>query len=242
MIVRNATSAIVALLKHRGDQSVGWLGSRFVPPIAALPVFVAASLALLVIPGPAVLFIVARSSAQGTRAGLVSVLGVHTASVGHVLAAVAGLAAVVVASSIAFTAVKLGGGLYLVYLGVKSLRGVRRTAELVVPSLRPEKRLFAEAFMVGLLNPKVALFFLAFLPQFVRRGHGAIWSQTLVLGLVYIALGLCSDSMYVVLGARLGVWFNGRSARIRATRYAEGGILIGLGFLTLALPHRSAAK
>ena len=212
------------------------------PSFSTLPVFIAASLALLLIPGPAVLFIVARSGAQGTRAGLVSVLGVHTATIVHVLAAVAGLSAIVVASSVAFTAVKVIGGVYLIFLGIKSIRSARRRAEVVAPTVRPEKRLFAEAFVVSLLNPKVALFFLAFLPQFVEHGHGPIWSQTLVLGLVYILLGLGSDSMYAVLGARLGMRLSGRTTRLRATRYAEGTILLGLGVLTLALPHRKAGK
>jgi threonine/homoserine/homoserine lactone efflux protein len=213
-----------------------------VPSTSTLPVFIAASIALLVIPGPAVLFIVARSGAQGTRAGLVSVLGVHTATVVHVLAAVAGLSAVVVASSIAFTVVKIVGGFYLIYLGAKSIRSARHARGMSTPAVWPEKRLFAEAFVVSLLNPKVALFFLAFLPQFVERGHGPIWSQTLTLGLVYIVLGLCSDSMYALIGAHVGTRLSGRTARLRATRYAEGGILLGLGVLTLALPHRSANK
>ena len=212
------------------------------PSLSTLPVFIAASIVLLVIPGPAVLFIVARSGSQGRRAGLVSVLGVHTASIVHVLAAVAGLSAVVVASSIAFTAVKVVGGFYLIVLGVKSLRSARRSSAVVAPTVRPEKRLFGEAFVVSLLNPKVALFFLAFLPQFVQRGHGPIWTQTLVLGAIYILLGLCSDSVYAVIGARLGTRLSGRAEQLRATRYAEGGILVGLGVLTLALPHRTAGK
>ena len=206
--------------------------------MSTLPVFMVASLVLLVIPGPAVLFIVARSSAQGRRAGLVSVVGVHSASIVHVLAAVAGLSAVVVASSLAFSAVKVVGGVCLIYLGVKAIRQAGRVEALRAPAIWPERRLLAEAFVISLLNPKVALFFLAFLPQFVERGHGSIWSQTLVLGLVYIALGLCSDSVYALIGARIGSWLSDRATRVRATRYAEGGILIGLGVLTLALPHR----
>lgn len=212
------------------------------PSLSTLPVFVVASVVLLVIPGPAVLFIVARSGAQGRRAGLVSVAGVHTASIVHVMAAVAGLSAVVVASAVAFTAVKFVGGLYLIYLGAKCLRGARRTSSVAVPSIRPVRRLFGEAFVVSLLNPKVAIFFLAFLPQFVERGHGPIWSQTLVLGLVYIALGLCSDSMYALIGARVGRWLSGRAERMRASQYVEGGILVGLGVLTLALPHRHTKR
>ena len=220
---------------------VGALAYRSqVPSPSTLPVFVAASLVLLVIPGPAVLFIVARSGAQGRRAGLVSVLGVHTASIVHVLAAVAGVSAVVVASSLAFTAVKVVGGCYLIFLGLKSLRNARTASAALAPKIRATKQLFAEGFLVSLLNPKVALFFLAFLPQFVERGNGPIWSQTLLLGLLYIALGLCSDSMYALLGATLGSRFSGHAARVRATRYAEGGILIGLGVLSLAIPHRRA--
>ena len=228
--------------KSRGRSSRLTRNVGAVPSLSTLPVFIAASIVLLVIPGPAVLFIVARSGSQGRRAGLVSVLGVHTASIVHVLAAVAGLSAVVVASSIAFTAVKVVGGFYLIVLGVKSLRSARRSADVVAPTVRPERRLFAEAFLVSLLNPKVALFFLAFLPQFVQRGHGPIWTQTLVLGAIYILLGLCSDSVYATIGARLGTRLSGRAAQLRATRYAEGGILVGLGVLTLALPHRKAGK
>ena len=170
-----------------------------------------------------------------------SVVGVHTATTVHVFAAVAGLSALVVASSIAFAGVKVVGGLYLIYLGLKSLRSAGE-ASVAQPTIRPEKRLFAEAFVVSLLNPKVALFFLAFLPQFVVRGHGPIWTQTLVLGIIYIVLGLCSDSMYALLGAHLGTRFGRGTARLRASRYAEGGILVGLGVVTLAVPHGAATK
>ncbi|MCX6541006.1 MAG: LysE family translocator [Actinobacteria bacterium] len=209
------------------------------PPLSSLPLFVVASLALLAIPGPAVLFIVARSGAQGTRAGLVSVLGVHVASALHVLAAAAGLSAIVVASSVAFTVVKVVGGLYLIGIGVKSLRGARSAVHSAEPSVRSERQIFTEAFIVNIFNPKVALFFLAFIPQFVDTAHGPVWSQTLVFGAAYIALGLCTDSLYAVIGARAGVWFNARSSRMRASRYAEGSILVGLGLLTLLLPHRN---
>ncbi len=215
------------------------------PPIDALPVFVGASLVLLLIPGPSVLFIVARSSSQGVRAGLVSVAGVHTASVVHVFAAVVGLSAVIVASATAFTAVKVIGGLYLVVLGVRSILAARAmaTVDATQPTVRPPARIFTEAFTVNLLNPKVAIFFLAFLPQFVDTGDGRVWTQTLVLGLVFILVGICSDSVYALIGGHVGARFQRRAtARLRGTRYAEGGILIGLGALTLALPHRSADR
>lgn len=217
-------------------------------PLSTVPVFIGASLVLLLLPGPAVLFIVARSSAQGTRAGLVSVLGVHAATLIHVLAAVVGLSAVVVASAAAFTVVKLLGGAYLVYLGLRSWLGAYRAAAAAAPAsaqtsraatAHAPRRIFAEAFMVSLFNPKVALFFLAFLPQFVQPERGALWAQTLTLGLIYLALGLCTDSIYAALGGRVGSWLHGRAAtKLRVTRYAEGAILIGLGLLTVAVPHR----
>jgi threonine/homoserine/homoserine lactone efflux protein len=212
-----------------------------VPALSTLPLFIAASIALLLIPGPAVLFIVARSAAQGQRAGLVSVLGVHAATVVHVLRPWPDLRRRGIINRV--HGVKIVGGFYLIYLGIKSIRSARKaTATVATLTVWPEKRLFTEAFIVSLLNPKVALFFLAFLPQFVVPGRGPIWSQTLALGLVYIVLGLCSDSVYALLGAHIGARLSGRAARLRATRYVEGGILVGLGVLTLALPHRKASK
>jgi threonine/homoserine/homoserine lactone efflux protein len=208
------------------------------PPLSTFPLFAAASVALLMLPGPAVLFIVARSGAQGRRAGLVSVLGVHTATIVHVLAAAAGLSAIVVASAFAFTVVKVFGGCYLIYIGIRTIRGARQLVPSAAPAHRTEKRIYAEAFVVNLFNPKTALFFLAFIPQFVERGHGPIWSQTMVLGGTFIAIGLCTDSLWAVIGASVGGWFNDRASRLKASRYAEGGILVGLGLLTLVLPHR----
>jgi threonine/homoserine/homoserine lactone efflux protein len=215
-----------------------------VPPASNLPVFCVAAIALLVVPGPSVLFIVARSSSQGLRAGVVSVLGVHAASIVHISAAVVGLSALVVASALAFTVVKVVGGVYLVYLGVRAILAAhaRTTAAVTSVQQRAPLRIFVEAFTVNLFNPKTAIFFLAFLPQFVDPDHGQVWSQTLILGLVFIALGICSDGIYAFLGAHVGARFQRRAAaRLRATRYAEGGILIGLGALTLAIPHRSSA-
>ena len=227
--------------KFAGVAPVDSLRSGLVPALSTLPFFVAASLALLVIPGPAVLYILARSSSQGRRAGLVSVAGVHAASVAHVIAAVAGLSAIIVASAAAFTGVKIAGGAYLIVLGVRSWRTNGHESRPLAPIARPLRRLFVDGFLVNLFNPKVALFFLAFLPQFVRQGHGPIWSQILALGLLYIVLGLASDSAYALLGARIGRRLSGRRGSLRAGRYAEGGVLIGLGVLTIAVPsHRTA--
>ena len=213
------------------------------PPLSALPAFVAASLVLLAIPGPAVMFIVARSGAQGRRAGLVSVLGVHAASIVHVLGAVVGLSAVLVR-----VVDRIHGGQGR-RRRVSRVLGVRVAPRCAPGEHSPSSplrgargRLFAEGFLVNLFNPKVALFFLAFLPQFVARGHGAIWSQTLTLGLIYIALGLVSDSAYALAGAGAGRWLASKKRTLRAGSYGEGGMLIGLGVLAFALPHRVRSR
>lgn len=211
------------------------------PPLSIVPVFALASLALLLIPGPSVLYVVGRSGSQGRRAGLVSVLGVHTGTVFHVLAAAVGLSALVMASTVMFTAVKLLGGVYLITLGVRTL--LRSSAIGLEPaiSVRPLRRLYLDGLIVNLFNPKVALFFLAFLPQFIDRSNGPVWSQTLVLGLLYMALGLLSDGTYALVGARAGRWLNARPKRQRMTRRTEGALLIGLGITALLAP-RSRVK
>ena len=107
---------------------------------------------------------------------------------------------------------------------------------------KPLRRLYLDGLVVNLLNPKVALFFLAFLPQFVSRSDGPVWSQTLVFGLLYIALGLLSDGTYAFIGARAGGWLRRRTAVRRRGRYVEGGVLIGLGITALAAPHHQPAR
>ena len=129
------------------------------PPWSSLSLFIPASLALLLIPGPAVLFIVARSGAHGVRAGVFSVLGVHAGSIVHVGAAVAGLSAIVVASATAFTVVRVVGGLYLVLLGVRAWRAAGTLTPLEHTPTRSVRRVFVEGFVVNLLNPKAIVFF-----------------------------------------------------------------------------------
>lgn len=210
------------------------------PPASTLPAFVAASLALLLVPGPSVLYIVARSGAQGRAAGVVSVLGVHTGTVVHVVAATVGLSAVLSASALAFTAVKVIGGGYLIYLGVRTLARSRVVSTTAITPPRSLRRLYVDGVVVNVLNPKTSLFFLAFLPQFTAPGHGPVWSQVLVLGLLFIALGLFSDVAYALAGARIGRMLHGRSSLRRRGRYVEGGLLVGLGVAALAVPHRPA--
>jgi len=193
------------------------------PELSTIELFAVASVALLLIPGPAVLYIVTQSAEQGRSAGLASVAGIHIGTLVHILAAAIGLSALILASAVAFSVVKFAGAAYLVYLGVRKLleRGSASDAE---PLRAPLRRVFARGAVVNVLNPKTALFFLAFLPQFVDTDRGAVWSQVVVLGLVFVALGLISDSVYALVGDAVGSLL-----RRRAMRRVSGTIYIGLG-------------
>ena len=204
------------------------------PDSTSLWLFGLAALALLAIPGPAVLYIVVQSADQGRRVGLASVAGVHLGTLVHVAAASAGLSAVIVASSVAFSAVKYAGAAYLIYLGVRKL--LHRDAQTRVERTRePLRRAFARGTIVNALNPKTALFFLAFLPQFVAPDRGGVWSQALVLGFVFVGLGLVTDSLYALAAGTVA----GLLRRQRdAVRYGSGIVIIALG-ATAALANRT---
>jgi threonine/homoserine/homoserine lactone efflux protein len=204
------------------------------PDSTSMWLFGLAALALLAIPGPAVLYIVFQSAEQGRRVGLASVAGVHLGTFVHVAAAAAGLSALIVASSLAFGVVKYAGATYLVYLGIRKL--LERDPEMRVDRERqPLRRAFVRGTVVNALNPKTALFFLAFLPQFVAPERGGVWSQALVLGCVFIALGLVTDSLYALAAGTVG----GLLRRQRnAVRYGSGVVFIALG-ATAALAKRT---
>jgi len=199
------------------------------PDSEALLVFGLASLALAVVPGPAVLYIVAQSVQGGRRAGVVSSLGVSTGGMFHVAAAVIGLSAVLSASATAFTAVKLAGAAYLVYLGIRTLlspddRIAGRSAE---PTLW---RTYRQGVVVNVLNPKTALFFLAFLPQFVDP-DGSTRGQLAVLGLVFVVIALTTDLLWALVAGTAGAVLRRSRAFLRVQRYVSGTIFIGLGAL-----------
>ena len=200
------------------------------PPLpASLGLFVIAALALLLTPGPSVLYIVTRSVDQGRRAGFVSVLGVHLGTLVHIAAAAAGLSALLAASAVAFGAVKYFGGAYLVYLGVRRLLE-RPATSTVAPAGAPRLgRAVLDGFVVNLLNPKTALFFLAFLPQFVDVERGHVGVQVLELGLLFIGLGLCTDGLYAFGAGTAARWLRGHPRFLGGERWVAGGMYIGLG-------------
>jgi len=209
-----------------------------VPSSTSLVGFVTAALILLVIPGPAVLYIVARSISQGRGAGLISVLGISAGGFVHIIAATAGLSAILLASATAFSIVKLLGAGYLIYLGVRMLLAPRAGASVEAPDHRSLRRLFTDGFLVSILNPKTALFFLAFLPQFVEPSRGPVPQQVLLLGLVFLVLAFVSDSTYVLLASSVRHWFGGRVVQGSWPRYLSGSLYIGLGISTALVGRR----
>ncbi len=194
-----------------------------------LGLFAVAALALLVVPGPAVLYVVTRSVHQGRRAGLVSVLGIHLGTLVHIAAATAGLSALLVSSATAFTVVKLGGAAYLIALGLWTLLSRRSEAEIALGGERRLRRVLAQGVVVNVLNPKTALFFLAFLPQFVDRGRGHVTLQIAALGVTFALLGIVTDSTWAVGAGTAGELLRRSRHFARVQRYVSGSVFIGLG-------------
>ncbi len=202
------------------------------PTPTTLALFAAATAVLLLVPGPSVLFIVARTLEHGRRGGLVSMLGVETGALLHVAAATAGVSALVAASPAALLVVKFAGAAYLLLMGVRALR---RPVELTLGG-RASGRLFRQGLLVDAFNPKTAMFFLAFLPQFVDPGAGAVAGQTLVLGLCFVALATLSDGGYALLAGAAAERLR-RSNRARSRlRRVSGVAYVGLGALTALSP------
>ena len=199
------------------------------PDSSTLIVFLGATLLLLVIPGPAVLYIVTRSVTQGRKAGLVSVLGIHLGTLVHITAAVAGLSALIAASATAFTVVKLAGAGYLLYLGIVAFRTAGKLEGTTGLEPMSTRRIFWQGAVVNILNPKTALFFLAFVPQFVDPALGNTTLQLMVLGGVFIVAGLISDGTYAMVAGAAGSRFLGTTIWRRGQGYVAGTIYTGLG-------------
>lgn len=213
--------------------------------------FVAAALVVLVLPGPGVFYVMARTLGQGTKAGLISALGLSTGVLAHVVAAVAGLSAILLTSATAFETVRMLGAGYLIYLGLKALFAARKAGqgEITVATPLPAGRIFRDGVIVSVLNPKIAVFFLAFLPQFVDPALGAVPLQILLLGLLYAVLALMTDGGYALLAGGMRQWLTGRglsnrrlSGRIlqgSLPQYFSGLVFLGLGLHTLLSGRRT---
>ncbi|HET7554811.1 MAG TPA: LysE family translocator [Gaiellaceae bacterium] len=199
------------------------------PEPSRLALFVGAALLLLVVPGPSVLYIVTQSVSHGRRAGIASVAGITTGTLVHIAAATIGLSALLASSAAAFDVVKYLGAAYLIVVGLRRLAGRDRLDEPDDHAPRDLGCLYRQGIVVNTLNPKTALFFLAFLPQFVDPGRGAAWAQILALGLLFAALGFVSDGTWALVAGTLGDRLR-RSRRYPAVqRYVSGSVFVGLG-------------
>lgn len=197
-----------------------------------LYLFMGAALALLLVPGPAVLYITARSASQGRMAGLISVLAIETANFLQAAAAALGLSAILYSSALAFDVVKYLGAAYLIYLGISKLFSSGETAGNESVERENLWSIYWQGFAINILNPKTALFFFAFLPQFVSPERGNVTAQTLLLGAVFVGMAIITDSLYALLASSLAGQLKGSRNFQKGQRYVTSLIYIGLGITT----------
>lgn len=201
------------------------------PSLETTGLFAIAALTLLLLPGPAVMYITALGIREGRTPALAGAIGVGAGNFVHVIAATLGLSALLVSSALAFTAVKYAGAAYLVYLGIQTLRHRRESESLTAPTGTSARRELRRGVVVNVLNPKVAIFFLAFMPQFINPERGSAAAQVFMLGSLFVVLGIVTDSMYAVSAGALGVWLRGRRSIRGRVQLASGVVYIALGLL-----------
>jgi threonine/homoserine/homoserine lactone efflux protein len=205
------------------------------PSLETLAVFAVAAVGFLLLPGPAVTFVVVRSIDRGRAVGPSSVAGLELGTMFHVVAAAFGVSAIVASSAVAFSVLKYLGAVYLIAIGIRTwLRaedpGTRASRDVETAASRSELwRGFRDGVIVNVLNPKTALFFLAFLPQFVDPARGGAATQLLVLGTMLVLIALCTDGAYALLASRLGRWLRDRPSFARRRRIVTGGVYVTLG-------------
>jgi len=195
-----------------------------------LALFLTAALLLAAAPGPGMLYVLARSLAGGRREGVLSSLGTFVGGMVHVLAAAAGVSVVLARSAVAFATVKYAGAAYLCFLGVRMILSAwKDREELPVEALRPARNPFWQGIATEVLNPKTALFFLSFIPQFVNRESGHVFAQFIALGAVSVSLNTSADLVVTWFAGPLGSRIRSSAPFRRAQRTATGGVMIGLG-------------
>jgi threonine/homoserine/homoserine lactone efflux protein len=201
--------------------------------------YLIASTLLAVTPGPGVIYILTRTLSRGRQAGLASVAGIALGNLANATAASLGLAALLAASATAFAVMKFAGAGYLVFLGIKALRGKARLEVDRGSPRASSRRLFADGFLVALLNPKTALFFAALLPQFISADTSPL-GQGLVLACVFVSIAVCTDTMYVLAAAALAPALAETSASRFVGRYITAATFIGLGVYAAMTGRRTA--
>jgi threonine/homoserine/homoserine lactone efflux protein len=197
-----------------------------------LSLFISVTSLLVFMPGPNTLYIIARGVEQGRRAGVVSSLGVQVGSLVHIAAAALGLSALLLSSALAFGVLKYAGAAYLICLGVKTLLAKEKAGQEREVKEASLSRVFYQGAVVNLLNPKTALFFFAFLPQFIDPARGRVAVQVVSLGSILLALGTASDMTYALAAGSIGNRLRGNLKLLRAQRYFAGSVYLGLGAAT----------
>ncbi|MEW6732212.1 MAG: LysE family translocator [Acidobacteriota bacterium] len=197
-----------------------------------LVLFCVTAFALIIVPGPNMIYIITRSTSQGRNAGLLSTLGVDVGTLIHVIAASLGLSALLVSSALVFSMVKYLGAAYLIYLGFRTWFSKADTLAITAQEPASAARIFFQGTLTNVLNPKVALFFLAFLPQFVDTSHGNVAQQILLLGIIFTLIGLTIGLMIALLASSLGDWLRGKTKVQQIQKWITGGVYISLGIST----------
>lgn len=216
------------------------------PPTSSLLAFALASFAIIIIPGPSVLFVIGRSIALGRRAGLLSVLGNELGSLPLIAAVAFGVGAIVSESIVIFSIVKIAGAAYLAYLGIQTFRHRNDGAAAegdAEAAAREEastsgRRVVLQGFLVGITNPKTIVFFVAVLPQFVDYSRGTIWLQMLVLGIVFTVVAFLSDGTWALIAGTARQWFATSPRRLARMKGIGGGMMIGLSGVLLLTGHK----
>lgn len=194
-----------------------------------LALFLLATVVLILTPGPAMLYIFARSLSQGRAAGLASVAGIAVGDLFHALGAALGVSAIIASSVLAFSVLKYAGAAYLVYLGIRKFRSPPLDPTAAELRREPLRAIFRQGAFVGIFNPKPALFFLSFLPQFADPARGSVPLQLLAYGLTFVLLAALGNATFSLLAGRFGTWLKERPAFLRNERYVSGSVYCGLG-------------
>jgi threonine/homoserine/homoserine lactone efflux protein len=210
------------------------------PDANTMILVMAASVVLVVVPGPAVIYILTRSISQGRRAGLASAVGVNVGSAIHVLAAVVGLSVVLASSEVLFSIVRWAGVAYLAWIGLRTLLSTDDAFLEPATDVSSLRHVFSQGVIVNVLNPKVAMFFLAFLPQFIDPTAPNAALQSLVLGMTLVVIGLVSDSVYALLGGSIGGAIRNRPGAARTTRIVSGITYLALAGVAAATGSRGS--
>ena len=213
------------------------LVGKTMPDTTSLTLFLIAALTLNVTPGPDMLYVIARSLGQGRKAGVVSAIGIGIGALVHTLAAAVGLSALLMSSAIAYSVVKYVGAAYLIYLGVRMILSQKRNQSLATLANASLRRIFSQAIATSILNPKVAIFFIAFLPQFANPSQGAVALQIAFLGALFSTTGTIVNTTVALLSGSFGDWLQTRPRFSQFQQWFTGSVFVALG-TSIALPER----